>query len=75
MEHGTKTVRGKNRFMAGSDPIFPACLRAKSPSGLRGSLPAMMHALNSRVRFFAAYQNSRSCAQLIRDSLSSTCVD
>src|SRR5713101_9015182 len=72
MEHKQKTVRGKNRFMAGRDPILPACLRAKSPSGLRGSRPATMHALRSRVRCFAAYENSRSCSQLFRGCLSST---
>ena len=60
MEHRPKTVRDKNRFMAGRDPIFPACLRAKSPSGLRGSRPATMHALNSRVRCFAANEHSIS---------------
>src|SRR5438552_17498165 len=61
--------------MAGRDPIFPACLRAKSPSGLRGSRPARMRALRSRLRYFAAYENSRLCSQLFRECLSSTCVD
>jgi hypothetical protein len=75
MEHRTKTVRGKNRFMAGRDPILPARMRAKSPSGLLGSRPATIHALRSLVRCFAAYEDSRSCSQLCRDCLSSTCVD
>jgi hypothetical protein len=75
MEHGPKLYAGKNRFMAGRDPILPACLRAKFPSGLRGSRPATIHALRSLVRCFAAYQDSRSCSQLFGDCLSSTCLD
>ena len=36
MRHEQKTVRGKNRFVAGRDPILPACLRAKTPPGFGG---------------------------------------
>src|SRR5437660_2806538 len=57
--------------MAGRDPIFPACLRAKSPSGLRGSRPATMRALRSRARCFAAYEKT---SQLFEGCLSSTCA-
>src|SRR5579863_8481897 len=46
--------------MAGRDPIFPACLRAKSPSWLRGSRPAMEIPLRFLVRRFAAHEDSRS---------------
>jgi hypothetical protein len=56
--------------MAGRDPILPASERAKSPSGLRGSRPATTQALSSRVRCFAAYENSRSCSQLYANALS-----
>src|SRR5260370_34666851 len=61
-----KSNAAKKHFVAGSDPILPACLRAKSPTGLRGSRPATMHELRSRVQCFAAYKNSRSCSQLFR---------
>lgn len=70
-----KTVRGKNRFMAGRDPILPASRRAKSPSGLRGSRPATEYALRFVVRCFAAYEHSRSHSQLLPDRLSGTCLD
>jgi hypothetical protein len=56
MEHGQNPYAAKNCFMAGRDPILPACLRAKSPSGLRGSRPAMEYALRFLVRCFAAYE-------------------
>ena len=43
MAHAQKLYAAKNRLVAGRDPILPACLRAKSPSGLRGSRPATGH--------------------------------
>src|SRR5258708_30268762 len=61
--------------MAGRDPIFPACLRAKPRSGLRGSRLAIEHMLRVLVRCLAAHENSRLCSQLFRECLSSTCVD
>lgn len=60
MEHGQNLYAGKNRFMAGRDPILPARLRAKSPSGLRRSRPAMEYALRFLVRCFAAHEHSKS---------------
>ena len=44
----------------------------------RARLVARRHdkrALRSRLRYFAAYENSRLCSQLFRDCLSSTCLD
>ena len=61
--------------MAGRDPILPGYLRAKAPSGLRGSRPATIYAFRSLVRYFAAYQHSRSCLELFKHRLSSECLD
>ena len=33
---------GRSDSVAGSDPLFRACLRAKTPSGVTGSLPATL---------------------------------
>ena len=40
MAHAQKLYAARIRLVAGRDPILPACLRAKSPSGLRESRPA-----------------------------------
>ncbi len=61
--------------MAGRDPILPACLRAKFPSGFRGHARPLSTRRVVLVECFAAYENSQSCSQLFRACLASTGVD
>src|SRR2546430_5531490 len=75
MEHGQKLYAAKTVSWPGATPFCPAVRGPNPLRGLRGSRPATTHALRSLVRCFAAYEDSRSCSQLYRDCLSSTCVD
>ena len=60
MEHEQKLYAAKTVPWPGATPFFPPVCGPKSPAGLRGSRPATMHALRSRVRCFAAPEDSRS---------------